>query len=220
MEMTPLQIASEYRTGKDKSKTIKVLAELNLVSQRTIAQILDEQGEALPGHWKEKLATPLKRPPKERIATAAAACHDKEGAVTPGELAETIVEAVTPEDEERIATPACAPVRNDTAALSQDESRQAAADTRRDTSSGAAAPLRSAPLPPGKPATGSFPHGESPLGEGRENVGISWAQFSRLQLLIGRLEGMSPGPPTGIGTFYDDTVRQLADLADELRPTV
>ena len=205
MEMTPLQIASEYRTGKDKSKTIKVLAELNLVTQRTIAQILDEQGEELPGHWKEKLATPLKRPPKERIATAAAACHDKEGAVTPGELAEAIAKAVTPEDEERIATPACAPVRNDTAALSQDESRQAAADTRRDTSSGAAAPLRSAPLPPG---------------EGRDSAGISWQQFSRLQLIIGRLEGMSPGPLTGIGTFYDDTVRQLADLADELRPTV
>ena len=195
MEMTPLQIASEYRTGKDKTKTIKVLAELNLVSQRTIAQILDEQGEELPGHWKEKLATPLKRPPKERIATAAAACHDKEGAVTPGELAETIVEAMTPKDEERIATPACAPVRNDTAALSQDESRQAAADTRRDTSSGAA-------------------------GKGKQSAGISWAQYSRLQLLIGRLEGMSPGPLTGIGTFYDDTVRQLAYLADELRPTV
>ena len=71
MEMTPLQIASEYRTGKDKSKTIKVLAELNLVTQRTIAQILDEQGEELPGHWKEKLAKGLKREPKERIATPA-----------------------------------------------------------------------------------------------------------------------------------------------------
>ena len=216
MEMTPLQIASEYRTGKDKSKTIKVLAELNLVTQRTIAQILDEQGEELPGHWKEKLATPLKRPPKERIAMAAAACRDKEGAVTPGELAETIVEAMTPESA-AITEPAPS---EDGAALSLDEIRQAAADTRQNTSSGAAAPLRSAPLPPGKPATGSFPHGESPPGEGRDSAGISWAQFSRLQLLIGRLEGMSPGPLTGIGTFYDNTVRQLADLAVELRPTV
>ncbi|MBR2582545.1 MAG: hypothetical protein IKD61_04060, partial [Oscillospiraceae bacterium] len=63
MEMTEMQIASEYRTGKDKTKTIKVLAELNLVPQRRIAEILQAQGEELPKHWKEKLAQPLKRPP-------------------------------------------------------------------------------------------------------------------------------------------------------------
>lgn len=69
MEMTELQIASEYRTGKDKTKTIKVLAELNLVTQRQIAEILQAQGEELPKHWKEKLAVPLKRPPRGKPAT-------------------------------------------------------------------------------------------------------------------------------------------------------
>ena len=127
MEMTPLQIASEYRTGKDKTKTIKVLAELNAVTQRTIAQILDEQGEALPGHWKEKLAQPLQRPPKERIATAACALprNDKEGPVTKKELDEAIVEAVTPENAEAVGRQVAAPTEGG-AALSLDEIRQAA----------------------------------------------------------------------------------------------
>lgn len=128
MEMSPLQIASEYRTAANKSKQIKVLAELNCVTQRQIAQLLADQGEELPGHWKEKLATPLKREP-----------------VSDRYLREAIVEALTPETndtssasprsapspqgegkEVRIATPACATVRNDRAALSLDEIRQAA----------------------------------------------------------------------------------------------
>lgn len=69
MEMTELQIASEYRTGKDKTNTIKVLADLNLCSQRQIAEILQEQGEELPKAWKDKLAVPLKRPPRGKPAT-------------------------------------------------------------------------------------------------------------------------------------------------------
>lgn len=76
MEMTELQIASEYRTGKDKSKTIKVLAELNAVTQRQIAEILQRQGEQLPGHWIEKLARPLKR-----AASAPATARDINDAV-------------------------------------------------------------------------------------------------------------------------------------------
>ena len=64
MEMPPLQIASEYRTAANKSKQIKVLAELNLVTQRRIAEILQEQGEELPGHWKEKLEKGLKTQPR------------------------------------------------------------------------------------------------------------------------------------------------------------
>ena len=69
MEMTELQIASEYRTGKDKTKMIKVLADLNLCSQRQIAEILQAQGEELPKAWKDKLAVPLKRPPRGKPAT-------------------------------------------------------------------------------------------------------------------------------------------------------
>ena len=121
MEMSPLQIASEYRTGKDKTKTIKVLAELNAVTQRTIAQLLADQGEELPGHWKAKLEAGLKTKP-----------------VSDRYLKEAIVEAVTPgpgdpstpalrasaqddnAKEERIATAACALPRNDNAALSAD----------------------------------------------------------------------------------------------------
>ena len=132
MEMTPLQIASEYRTGKDKTKTIKVLAELNAVTQRTIAQILDEQGEALPGHWKEKLAQPLQRKPKERIATPSCATvrNDKEGPVTKKELDEAIVEAVTPaiqaDAAEDSGPPRASAPTTGGAALSLDEIRQAA----------------------------------------------------------------------------------------------
>lgn len=113
MEMTEMQIASEYRTGKDKTKTIKVLAELNLVPQRRIAEILQAQGEELPKHWKEKLAQPLKRPPKERPMTA-------------GELGAALAKAIplTLEDlrqEPAAPLPVLAP-----AALSLDEIRQAA----------------------------------------------------------------------------------------------
>ena len=104
MEMTPLQIASEYRTAANKSKQIKVLAELNLVTQRQIAQILADQGEELPGHWKEKLAKGLKSEP-----------------VSDRYLRKAIVEAVTPEKETADAAPA-----RDSAALSLDEIRQAA----------------------------------------------------------------------------------------------
>ena len=82
MEMGPLQIASEYRTGKNKTKTIQALAELNACTQRQIAQILQEQGEELPGHWKEKLAKGLKSEP-----------------VSDRYLRKAIVEAVTPEKE-------------------------------------------------------------------------------------------------------------------------
>lgn len=80
MEMGPLQIASEYRTGKNKTKTIQALAELNACTQRQIAQILQEQGEELPGHWKEKLAKGLKSEP-----------------VSDRYLRKAIVEAVTPD---------------------------------------------------------------------------------------------------------------------------
>ena len=83
MEMTPAQIASEYRTGKDKTKTIKVLAELNLVTQRRIAEILQDQGEQLPGHWIEKLEKGLKTAPRGR-------------AMTTKEVDSAILEAVTP----------------------------------------------------------------------------------------------------------------------------
>lgn len=127
MEMTELQIASEYRTGKDKSKTIKVLAELNAVTQRQIAEILQRQGEQLPGHWIEKLARPLKR-----AASAPATARDINDAVLRAAMG---TRAEAPENREiprsaqddgateegRIATPA-----DDRAALSLDEIRQAA----------------------------------------------------------------------------------------------
>ena len=113
MEMTPLQIASEYRTGKDKTKTIKVLAELNEVTQRRIAEILQEQGEELPGHWIEKLATPLKRPPREKGVPAR-------------EIGEAILEAVTPETGPGDPSTALRMTAREDAALSLDEIRHAA----------------------------------------------------------------------------------------------
>lgn len=131
MEMTPLQIASEYRTGKNKTKTIKVLAELNAVTQRRIAEILQEQGEELPTVWENTLKEPLKRKPR----------GPKGKGVPAREIGEAILEAVTPDTstgaaappspqgegrEERIAMAACALPRNDSAALSLDEIRHAA----------------------------------------------------------------------------------------------
>ena len=180
MEMSPLQIASEYRTAKNKSKQIGVLAELNACTQRQIAQILQEQGEELPGHWKEKLTKGLKTKP-----------------VSDRYLRESIVEAVTP-----------------------------------DTSSGAAAPPRSALLSPGKPVPDSFPDGESPQGEGRSAAlspdrdpasragGISWPQYSRLQNLLGRLEGVGCALPNDVAIYYFDTIDLLNALADEIKPEV
>ena len=111
MEMTPLQLASEYRTGKDKTKTIKVLAELNAVTQRRIAEILAEQGEELPGHWKEKLATPPKRPPKERPMTA-------------GELSAEIAKAIQTAEKPANLIPPVQFEKAPAPALSLDEIRQ------------------------------------------------------------------------------------------------
>ncbi len=113
MEMTELQIASEYRTGKDKSKTIKVLAELNAVTQRQIAEILQRQGEQLPGHWIEKLARPLKR-----AASAPATARDINNAVLRAAMG---TRAEAPENREILRS-----AQDDRAALSLDEIRQAA----------------------------------------------------------------------------------------------
>ncbi len=113
MEMTPLQLASEYRTGKDKTKTIRVLAELNAVTQRRIAEILQEQGEELPKHWKEKLAQPLKRPPKE-------------AALTPAELGAALAAEIPLTLEDLRQEPAAPLPVPAPAALSLDEIRQAA----------------------------------------------------------------------------------------------
>ena len=110
MEMSPLQIASEYRTAKNKSKQIGVLAELNACTQRQIAQILQEQGEELPGHWKEKLEKGLKTKP-----------------VSDRYLREAIVEAVTPDTSSGAAAPPSPQGEGkEGAALSLDEIRQAA----------------------------------------------------------------------------------------------
>ena len=103
MEMSPLQIASEYRTAKNKSKQIGVLAELNACTQRQIAQILQEQGEELPGHWKEKLAKGLKTKP-----------------VSDRYLREAIVEAVTPDTSSGAAAPPSPHGAGRSAALSPD----------------------------------------------------------------------------------------------------
>lgn len=113
MEMTELQIASEYRTGKDKSKTIKVLAELNAVTQRQIAEILQRQGEQLPGHWIEKLARPLKR-----AASAPATARDINDAVLRAAMGTS---AEAPDNREILRS-----AQDDKAALSLDEIRQAA----------------------------------------------------------------------------------------------
>lgn len=115
MEMTELQIASEYRTGKHKSKTIKVLAELNAVTQRQIAEILQRQGEQLPGHWIEKLARPLKR-----SASAPATARDINDAVLRAAMG---TRAEAPENREILRS-----AQYDRAALSLDEIRQAALD--------------------------------------------------------------------------------------------
>ena len=114
MEMTELQIASEYRTGKDKTKTIKVLADLNLCSQRQIAEILQAQGEELPKAWKDKLAVPLKRPPRGKPATR----QDINDAVL---VAAMGAKASSFRQEPAALLPVPAP-----AALSLDEIRQAA----------------------------------------------------------------------------------------------
>ena len=190
MEMTPLQIASEYRTGKDKTKTIKVLAELNAVTQRRIAEILQEQGEELPGHWKEKLAKGLKREPKERIATPACAPvrNDREP-VTAGELRNAIVETVTPEDGDPstpLAKPGTSHAPRASGCFAQDDS--------------------AALSPDGDPASRAG--------------GITWPQYSRLMQTVGQLEGVGFVLESEIPPFYFDVVEDLATLADEIKPEV
>lgn len=45
MEMTPQEIAKEYREAKDKGNQIKILADENLTDRKEIVKILKEQGE-------------------------------------------------------------------------------------------------------------------------------------------------------------------------------
>lgn len=45
MNMTPQEIAKEYREAKDKGNQIKILADENLTDRKEIIKILREQGE-------------------------------------------------------------------------------------------------------------------------------------------------------------------------------
>lgn len=50
LTMTPEDICKEYRTAKNRVKQIGVLAELNACSKKEIVDILQENGEKLPGN--------------------------------------------------------------------------------------------------------------------------------------------------------------------------
>ena len=45
MNMTPQEIAKEYREAKDKGNQIKILADENLTDRKEIVKVLKEQGE-------------------------------------------------------------------------------------------------------------------------------------------------------------------------------
>ena len=45
MNMTPQEIAKEYREAKDKGNQIRILADENLTDRKEIIKILREQGE-------------------------------------------------------------------------------------------------------------------------------------------------------------------------------
>lgn len=64
MEMTPGEIALEYRLASDKSKQMTILADLNLCSRDDIRKILIEEG-ALP-YLKPKKALDVPKQKKER----------------------------------------------------------------------------------------------------------------------------------------------------------
>ena len=147
-----------------------MLAELNACTQRQIAQILQEQGEELPGHWKEKLEKGLKTQPR--------AYRPGSAPVSARELHEAIVEAVTP-----------------------------------DTSSGAAAP----PSPQGEGRSAALSPDRDPASRAG---GISWPQYSRLQNLLGRLDGVGCALPNDVAIYYFDTIDLLNALADEIKPEV
>ena len=200
MEMTPAQIASEYRTGKDKTKTIKVLAELNAVTQRTIAEILQEQGETLPGHWIEKLAQPLQRKPRGR-------------AMTPKEVDSAILEAVMPGGNDTSSGPSGhllpAPLLS-----AGDDISPAGGITLKGEGMGNGEPAM-APAPAREGAALSM-DGDPASRAGR----ISWAQYSRLANLIGRLDGAGCALPDPVALYYYDTLELLIALADEIKPIV
>ena len=188
MEMTPLEIASEYRTAANKTKQIKVLAELNLCSHRRIAEILQEQGEELPGHWKEKLAKGLKTQPRPYRPGSAP--------VTAGELRDAIVEAVTPDTS---SASLCSAPRS--ALLSPGKP---VPDSFPDGESPQGEGRSAALSADGDPASRAG--------------GITWPQYSRLMQIIGRLEGVGFVLEPAIPPFYFGAVEGLVKLADEIKP--
>jgi len=62
MEMSIEDIRKEYRTAKDRKEQIKILAQLNETTPRTILEILHDAGEAVDMRWysrpKPKAETP------------------------------------------------------------------------------------------------------------------------------------------------------------------
>lgn len=95
-----------------------MLAELNAVTQRRIAEILQEQGEELPTVWENTLKEPLKRKPR----------GPKGKGVPAREIGEAILEAVTPETGPGDPSTAHSMTAWEGAALSLDEIRHAALD--------------------------------------------------------------------------------------------
>jgi len=51
MEMSIEDIRKEYRTAKDRKEQIKILAQLNETTPRTILEILHDAGEAVDMRW-------------------------------------------------------------------------------------------------------------------------------------------------------------------------
>lgn len=81
MMMSNLEIASTYRQAKQPLKQIGILAELNGVSQKEIAEILREQGCELPVRYqdkREKILRSAQDDEGERIAAAPAAPRNDE----------------------------------------------------------------------------------------------------------------------------------------------
>ena len=96
MEMSIEDIRKEYRTAKDRKEQIKILAQLNETTPRTILELLRDEGEAVDMRWyskpkpKERKAETPEQPAAEPAEIQAPKKVEPLGYITSGALIEIL----------------------------------------------------------------------------------------------------------------------------------
>lgn len=101
LQMDPGEIVREYRAAANKTKHVRVLADLNACTGRDIAELLADQGEELTAYWQTVVAKPRGRGRGRPKAQPAAVITEAPAEPLPGQAtffdgeAEAALDALT-----------------------------------------------------------------------------------------------------------------------------